>query len=70
MTPKQKEKYNRMVETLRMISRDYMTPEQIYIMTTRPNFIGGSNYTEALEMSYKNMQEAAQSCVKGIRKIK
>ena len=70
MTPKQKEKYNRMVETLRMIARDYKTPEQIYIMITNPNFIGESNYTVALEMSYKNMQKAAQDCVLNIRKIK
>lgn len=67
MTPKQQEQFTRMYLTLQRIAKDYMTPEQLRKKTDK---IYGLNYTEALEMSYENIQEEARQAIQGIKKPK
>jgi hypothetical protein len=67
MTEKQKEKYNRMVETLRMIAREYKPVEDIKKMG---HITDTESYIEALEIIYSNVRVHAQDCVLNIRKIK
>ena len=67
MTPKQKQNYNKMLHTLKVIVNSYQTPEQI----RRNSFKQwGCDYEEALEMSYENIQGEAKWASKGIREIK
>ncbi|TXK52344.1 hypothetical protein FVR03_01120 [Pontibacter qinzhouensis] len=64
MTPKQKENYNKMLLTLKMIAKGYGTTAQIRKNSERDY---GLDYEEALEMAYENIQQDAKNCVKGIK---
>lgn len=64
MTPKQQDQFNRMLHTLRRISRDYMTPEQI-----QRDKETGLYYEDHLEMAYENIQQEAKAACKGVREI-
>ena len=64
ITPQQVRKYNDMIDTLMLITRDFQTPKQLYK--------GGyaSSYEDALEMAYDNIKIAAKRCVKRTTKLK
>lgn len=66
MTPKQKKNYNKMVSSLKAI-RNYQTPSQLRKNSEKD---WGLEYTEALEMSYENIQEEAKYALKGVSIIK
>jgi hypothetical protein len=67
MTPKEKEKYNRMIETLRMISREYKSIEDFRKLSYMDDPV---KYVRCLETVYSNIKTHAEDCVKGIRKVK
>ena len=58
------EHQQRMFDTLKRISRDYMTPAQI----RRDADNAGLDVEEYLEMSYENIQSEAKAAVKGLRR--
>jgi len=66
MTPKQKKNYNKMVSSLKAI-KNYQTPSQLRKNSGKD---WGLEYTEALEMSYENIQEEAKYALKGVSIIK
>lgn len=53
-----------MYNALKKISKQYMTPQQIYKNSVK---IYGVDYEEALEMTYENLQHEASMAIKGIR---
>ena len=67
MTDKQKEQFNGMLNTLRRISKDYQTPEQLGKNSEKQY---GLEYEEALAMSYDNIQKEAVKSIKNVRIIK
>jgi hypothetical protein len=67
MTNKQKIQWNTMIMALRLISRGYMTPEQLEKDSDEEYGLG---YTEALEMAYENIQLTAEQAVHGVRVMK
>lgn len=67
MTPKQREKFNRMRAALRRIASGYQTPEQLRRSAERDYWL---DYVEALEMAYDSIQGEARCAVHGIREIK
>jgi len=67
MTEKQIAQFNHMLDALKTIARDYKTPEQLEKNSEKDS---GLNYTEALEMSYENIQSRAKEASKGVRKIR
>lgn len=68
MTEKQKEQFNNMLATLRRISKDYQTPEQL--QKSHWKQFGLEDYEDCLEMSYENIQNDAAQATKGVRAIK
>ncbi len=66
MTPKQKEHFNSMRESLRMIA-DFRTTDELR-KTAESDY--GLSYEEALEMAYENVLSNAQCAVRGIREAK
>lgn len=66
MTKKQIEQFNRMRLALRKISKQYRTYESIKRSAGKDY---GLDYTEALEMSYENIQGEAEIAVRGVREI-
>lgn len=66
MTPKQKEQFNRMRETLKRIAKNYQTPDQLRRMSERQY---GLDYEEALEMAYENIQSEAAAVINGVRAV-
>ena len=67
MTDKQKEKFNKLYDALKRISKVYETPNQL--KRSCGNYYG-LEYQEALEMAYENIQGEAKLAIKGIRRIK
>lgn len=65
MTPKQKEHFNRMLNTLKTI-KEYQSAEKLRKDSEKD---WGLDYTEALEMSYENIQTEAKFCIKSIKPI-
>lgn len=66
MTPKQKEQFNRMRDTLKRIAKGYQTPEQLR-RNAKKGY--GIEYEEALELAYENLQDEARRAIKGVREI-
>lgn len=66
MTPKQKEQFNRMRDTLKRIAKGYQTPDQLRRNAEKDY---GVSYEEALELAYENLQEEAKRASKGVREI-
>lgn len=64
MTEQQRINYNRMLITLRRISRDYASPDQLR------DEDDGLDYEERLEYAYENIQADAELAYKGVREIK
>lgn len=56
---KQQSDEQRYFDALRLIAKDYMTPDQIRRDTDNE----GLGYTEYLEMAYENMQNAARNAI-------
>lgn len=67
MTTKQQAQFNKMLRTLKKISKQYQTPAQLE-KSAGKSF--GLAYVEALEMAYENIQSDAAFGCKGIREIK
>ena len=66
MTNKQIENYNRMLETLKRISK-YLKPEYLEKHSRK---LYGLDYHETLEMSYENVIQEAKNGMKGVRKLR
>lgn len=58
------EQHLTMYDTLKRISKDYMTPAQI----RRDADKTGLDVEEYLEMSYENIQAEAKAAIKGMRR--
>jgi hypothetical protein len=67
ITEKQKEQFNQMLFTLKMISKSYMSPEKLRKDSEEEY---GLDYTDTLEMAYENIQWDAKKVLVGIRPIK
>lgn len=67
MTPKQKEQFNLMRETLKKIASGYQTPDQLRRDSEKEY---GLEFEEAIEYAYENIQCEAKSAVKGVRAIR
>lgn len=59
--------FNKMLTTLKKISKRYESPERLRRNSEKEY---GLEYEEALEMAYDNIQTEATICIKGIRPIK
>ena len=66
ITKKQAANYNRMLVTLRSISKEYQTPQQIRKNSEKEY---GLDFDEAIEYAYENIQETAKQGCKGISPI-
>ncbi len=66
MTPKQKQQFNIMRDTLIRISKGYQTPKQMRRECEKGN---GLDFAEMIEMVYENVQDDARFAVKGVRPI-
>lgn len=66
MTKKQAQQFNKMLQALRAIAKDYQTPDQIRRNCEKQYGLG---YEETLEMSYENIQLTAKIASKGVRPI-
>lgn len=64
ITTKQKAQFNAMLDALKLIGRGYSTPNQL-LKESEKDY--GLDYTEALEMSYENIQETAKARSKGVK---
>lgn len=67
MSKKEKQHFNKMLITLRRISKGYMTPNQL-LRNSKKQY--GLDYVDALELSYENIKSDASNCIKNIREIK
>jgi hypothetical protein len=67
MNLKQQRQFNYMLNTLKKIAREYMTPAQIF-RDGKKSY--GLSWSEILEMSYENIQLDAAAAIKGVREIK
>ncbi len=67
MTGKQKKQFNLMLKTLRVIAKEYQTPDRL---RKHSEDDWGTDYADALEMSYENIQGDAAFACKGVRPIK
>ena len=67
MKKTKQEQFNYMLATLRRISKEYMTSEQL---RNKSEQMYGLEFEEAIEMSYDNIQGEAEVCAKGIRPFK
>lgn len=66
ITEKQREQFNKMIIALKQIGNEYQTPTQL---RKSSNNDWGLDYTDALEMSYENIQGTAKFAVKGVKYI-
>jgi len=66
MTSKQAEQFNLMLATLRKISKEYMTSEQL---RNKSEKMYGLEFEECIEMSYDNIQEDAKFAIRNVRPI-
>jgi hypothetical protein len=64
MNEKQRQQFQQMYHALYLISKKYMTPEQ---MQRKSNRMYGLEYSEALEYAYENMQTTARNAIRGVR---
>jgi hypothetical protein len=67
MNDKQKNQFNVMLRALKAISKDFLTPEQLFKNSQK---LYGLDYTEALEMAYENCIGVAKANCKNIKEIK
>jgi hypothetical protein len=67
MTEKQKNQFNVMLKALRCISKEFLTPEQLFKNSQK---LYGLDYTEALEMAYENCINVAKVNCKNIKELK
>lgn len=66
MTDLQRIQFNNMRNALIVISRKYMTTNQIRKQSEKDY---GLDYEEALEMAYENVQSIAKEAVKGVKSV-
>lgn len=66
ITKKKAEQFNFMLYTLKKISKDYMSPEQLRKKSDKEY---GLEFEECIEMVYDNIQSDAANASKGIRPI-
>jgi hypothetical protein len=66
MTKKQVQQFNAMLGALTMIAKGYQTPRQLERNSKKQYGLG---YTEALGMSYENIQICARNAIKGVKHI-
>ena len=67
ITKKQFENYNEMLSTLKKISKEFMSAEELQKKSQK---MYGLDYDEALEMAYENIQSLASRICKQIRPLK
>lgn len=68
MTPKQKEQFNNMRTALRIISKDFVSPDRIHQMTEIQRH--GLDPDVYMGMAYENIQDIAANAVRGVREVK
>lgn len=66
ISEKKAREFNRMLSTLKTISKGYQTPEQLRRSSEKKV---GLEFEEALEMAYENIQQEAKLATNGIVKI-
>ncbi len=66
ITETQRKQFIIMYNALKTIGYQYQTPDRLR-KESKNDF--GLDYTEALEMSYENIQQLAKASTKGIRKL-
>jgi hypothetical protein len=66
MTTKQIEQFNKMYSTLKKISKEYMTPEQLRKKSEK---MYGLEFEECIEMVYENIQGDAKYAIQNVRPI-
>lgn len=66
ITETQALRFNQMLQTLKRISKDYQTPDQLRRNSEKQY---GLEYGEALEMAYENVQEEARNASIGLKFI-
>lgn len=66
ITQKQAMQFNIMLGALKLIYKDYETPEKLR-KKSEQNY--GLYYEEALEMAYGNIQDEARQTIKGIKPL-
>lgn len=66
ITEKQAQQFNRMLDTLKKISKDYMTTEQL---RSKSEKMYGLEFEECIEMVYDNIQSDAQSACKNVKRM-
>lgn len=66
ITENQALRFNQMLQTLKRISKDYQTPDQLRRNSEKQY---GLEYEEALEMAYENVQEEARNASIGLKFI-
>lgn len=66
ITEKQALRFNQMLQTLKRISKDYQTSDQLRRNSEKQY---GLEYEEALEMAYENVQEEARQAAVGVKFI-
>lgn len=66
MTPKQREQFNKMRDTLKRIASGYQTPAQIRRDSEKDY---GLPFDEAIEYAYENIQAEARAASKGVQAI-
>jgi len=70
ITHKQVADFNKMLNTLRRISKDYMTPDQMRSKENNKNSeVSFHGFEEYITMSYENIQSEARVGCAGIRPI-
>ena len=66
ITEKQAIKFNRVLQTLKRIAKDYQTTDQLR-RNSESQY--GLEYEEALEMAYENIQVEARAETRGVKYI-
>lgn len=66
ITVKQAEQFNRMLQALRKIYKDYQTPEQLRRNCEKDY---GLDYEESIGMAYENIQAEAAFASRGLKPI-
>jgi len=67
MNKTQKERYNKMLLALKIITKGFQTPKQLRI-SCKADY--GLDYIEALEYAYENMRNEAHNACHNVRVIK
>lgn len=67
ITERQAEQFNIMLGTLKIIAKEYETPEKLRKDSEKKY---GLDFEEAIEMAYENIQNEAKKTIKGIKPIK